>query len=102
MVGYMNAEALKRTLETGQAHYYSRSRQAQWLKGETSGQIQTVVEMLVDCDQDAIVIRVSPGGDGGVCHTGEMTCFYRVVEGGVLVAREGSALAAAGGTGIAT
>ena len=85
MVGYMNAASLKLTLETGQAHYFSRSRQALWKKGETSGQIQTVVEMRVDCDQDAIVIRIQPQGDGGVCHTGEQSCFYRVVEGGALV-----------------
>ena len=85
MVGYMNAQSLRLTLETGEAHYYSRSRQALWHKGETSGQLQTVVEMRIDCDQDAIVIRVRPQGDGGVCHTGEKTCFYRVVEGGALV-----------------
>jgi phosphoribosyl-AMP cyclohydrolase len=96
MVGYMNAASLKLTLETGEAHYFSRKRQALWKKGETSGQIQTVVEMMVDCDQDAIVIRIRPGGDGGVCHTGEMSCFYRVVEGGALVPREGTVLAGAG------
>ena len=63
------------------------------------GQIQTVVEMMVDCDQDAIVIRIRPRGDGGVCHTGEMSCFYRVVEGGALVPREGTVLAGAGKAG---
>lgn len=79
MVAHMNAEALARTLETGQAWYWSRSRGALWKKGETSGQIQTVVEMRVDCDQDALVLVVRVGGDGGACHTGRPTCFYRRV-----------------------
>lgn len=87
MVAHMNAEALAKTLETGQAWYWSRSRGKLWLKGETSGQIQRVEEMLVDCDQDAIVMRVRVGGDGGCCHTGRRSCFYRRVvpqaEGGV-------------------
>jgi phosphoribosyl-AMP cyclohydrolase len=87
MVAFMNAEALQLTLRTGEAHYWSRGRKALWKKGETSGQIQTVVEMMVDCDLDALVLRIRPGGDGGVCHTGERTCFYRVVEGGALVPR---------------
>jgi phosphoribosyl-AMP cyclohydrolase len=85
MVAHMNAEALRLSLETGEAHYWSRARQALWRKGETSGQIQRIVEMRVDCDQDAVVLKVIPGGDGGVCHTGEKSCFYRVVEGGELV-----------------
>ena len=85
MVAYMNAEALRLSLDTGEAHYWSRSRQSLWRKGETSGQIQTITEMRIDCDQDAIVLKIRPGGDGGVCHTGEKTCFYRVVEGGALV-----------------
>ena len=85
MVAHMNAEALRLSLETGEAHYWSRARQALWRKGETSGQIQRIVEMRVDCDQDAVVLKILPGGDGGVCHTGEKSCFYRVVEGGELV-----------------
>lgn len=78
MVAHMNAEALKLTIETGDAWYWSRSRQALWHKGDTSGQIQSVVEMRIDCDQDAIWLRVKVGGDGGCCHTGRQSCFYRV------------------------
>lgn len=80
MVAHMNLEALTRTLETGTAWYWSRSRQALWHKGDTSGQIQTVREMRVDCDQDAILLRVMVAGDGGCCHTGRKSCFYRVVQ----------------------
>jgi phosphoribosyl-AMP cyclohydrolase len=87
MLAWMNAEALKLTLETGEAHYYSRSRQALWKKGETSGQVQKVRELRVDCDQDAVWIKVDPQGDGGACHTGARTCFYRVWEDGRLVER---------------
>lgn len=83
MVAHMNAEALWKTVETGQAHYWSRSRGTLWRKGDTSGQVQTVVEMRVDCDQDAVWLRVEVGGDGGVCHTGRRTCFYRAVPTGV-------------------
>ena len=79
MVAHMNAEALARTLETGEAWYWSRSRGELWHKGATSGQIQTVVEMRVDCDQDAILLKVRVGGDGGACHTGRPSCFYRRV-----------------------
>jgi phosphoribosyl-AMP cyclohydrolase len=79
MVAHMNREALARTIETGEAWYWSRSRQTLWHKGATSGQIQTVVEMRVDCDQDAIWIKVEVAGDGGCCHTGRQSCFYRVV-----------------------
>jgi phosphoribosyl-AMP cyclohydrolase len=82
MVAHMNAQSLAKTLETGEAWYWSRSRQTLWRKGETSGQIQRVVEMRTDCDQDALVIRVEVGGDGGCCHTGRHSCFYRVVKGG--------------------
>lgn len=82
MVAHMNREALERTLAEGRVYYYSRSRQALWLKGETSGQIQTLIEMLVDCDQDCLVLKVKVGGDGGACHTGRPTCFYRRVEQG--------------------
>jgi len=78
MVAHMNAEALKRSIETGEAWYWSRSRQELWHKGATSGQIQTIVEMRVDCDQDAIWLKVKVGGDGGCCHTGRCSCFYRV------------------------
>ena len=81
MVAYMNEDALALTLETGIAHYWSRSRSALWRKGDTSGQVQRVIEMRVDCDQDAIVIAVEPGGDGKACHTGRASCFYRRLEG---------------------
>src|SRR6476659_6823596 len=87
MIAWMNAEALKATLDNGEAHYYSRKRQALWKKGETSGQVQTIVEVRVDCDQDAVLLRVLPQGDGGACHVGFRSCFYRVVEGGKLVER---------------
>ena len=79
MLAWMNAEALRLTLETGEAHYFSRSRGALWKKGESSGQVQTVVETRVDCDQDAVWIRVLPQGDGGACHVGFRSCFYRAV-----------------------
>ncbi|WP_186421092.1 phosphoribosyl-AMP cyclohydrolase [Bosea sp. CS1GBMeth4] len=78
MVAHMNAESLRLSIETGEAWYWSRSRKALWRKGETSGQIQTIVEMRLDCDQDAIWIKVRVGGDGGCCHTGRRSCFYRV------------------------
>jgi phosphoribosyl-AMP cyclohydrolase len=87
MLAWMNAEALRRTLDTGQAHYFSRSRQALWKKGETSGQVQTVVELRIDCDQDAVWLKVRPQGDGGACHVGFRSCFYRVVQDGRLVER---------------
>jgi phosphoribosyl-AMP cyclohydrolase len=87
MVAWMNAEALRLTLDTGLAHYFSRSRQALWKKGETSGQLQQVVEIRVDCDQDAVLLKVRPQGDGGACHVGFRSCFYRVVEDGGLVER---------------
>jgi len=79
MVAHMNAEALAKTLETGEAHYWSRSRNELWHKGATSGQIQRVEEMRVDCDQDAIEMRVRVAGDGNCCHTGRRSCFYRRV-----------------------
>jgi phosphoribosyl-AMP cyclohydrolase len=79
MVAHMNAEALARTLATGEAWYWSRSRGELWRKGATSGQTQSVVEMRVDCDQDAILLKVRVGGDGGACHTGRRSCFYRRV-----------------------
>jgi phosphoribosyl-AMP cyclohydrolase len=77
MVGYMNAEALARTLETGEAWYWSRSRQEFWKKGATSGQVQQVVEILTDCDQDALVLKVRVAGNGATCHVGYRSCFYR-------------------------
>jgi phosphoribosyl-AMP cyclohydrolase len=78
MVAHMNAEALAKTIATGDAWYYSRSRQELWRKGATSGQVQRVVEMRVDCDQDAVWLKVEQAG-GGACHTGRRSCFYRAV-----------------------
>jgi phosphoribosyl-AMP cyclohydrolase len=78
MVAYMNAEALQKTLDSGDAWYFSRSRKALWCKGESSGHVQRVVEMRVDCDQDAIWIKVEQEGPGA-CHTGRRSCFYRAV-----------------------
>ncbi len=79
MLAHMNAQALEKTLETGIVHYWSRSRGELWRKGDTSGQIQRLVELRVDCDQDALLARVEVGGDGGACHTGRRSCFYRRV-----------------------
>ncbi|WP_165933630.1 phosphoribosyl-AMP cyclohydrolase [Aquabacter spiritensis] len=79
MLAHMNAEALALTIETGEAHYYSRSRGKLWKKGETSGHTQKVVELLVDCDQDAVLLKVEMGGTGAACHTGRRSCFYRRV-----------------------
>ena len=87
MLAWMNPEALRLTIDTGEAHYFSRSRNALWKKGETSGQVQRVVEVRVDCDQDAVLLRVLPQGDGGACHVGFRSCFYRVVEDGALAER---------------
>jgi phosphoribosyl-AMP cyclohydrolase len=78
MVAHMNEEALRRTIASGEAWYYSRSRQALWRKGETSGHVQRVVEMRMDCDQDAVWVRVEQ--TGAACHTGRHSCFYRKVE----------------------
>jgi phosphoribosyl-AMP cyclohydrolase len=80
MVAHMNEEALRLTLETGIAHYWSRSRRSLWKKGETSGNLQHLVEMRVDCDQDAVWLKVEVVGDGATCHTGRRSCFYRIVE----------------------
>jgi phosphoribosyl-AMP cyclohydrolase len=77
MVAHMNNEALRKTIATGEAWYFSRSRQALWRKGETSGHVQRVVEMRMDCDQDAVWIRVEQSG--AACHTGRRSCFYRKV-----------------------
>ena len=79
MFAWMNAEALAKTRATGEAHYFSRSRNELWRKGATSGQIQKVVEARIDCDQDAIWLKVLPQGDGGACHTGARSCFYRTL-----------------------
>jgi phosphoribosyl-AMP cyclohydrolase len=81
MVAHMNAEALKRTIDSGEAWYFSRSRQALWRKGESSGHVQRVVEMRLDCDQDAVWIKVAQDGPGA-CHTGRRSCFYRAVRRG--------------------
>ena len=78
MVAHMNDEALRKTIESGEAWYFSRSRNALWRKGETSGHTQRVVEMRMDCDQDAVWLRVEQ--KGAACHTGRRSCFYRRVE----------------------
>jgi phosphoribosyl-AMP cyclohydrolase len=78
MLAYMNAESLQLTLETGETHFWSRSRAELWHKGETSGNTQTVTDVLVDCDTDTLLIRVQPRGPA--CHTGKRTCFYRRLE----------------------
>jgi len=83
MLGYMNRDALERTIASGEAHYWSRSRQQLWHKGATSGLTQRIVEMRVDDDQDAIWLRVSVAGSGASCHVGYRSCFYRSVETGV-------------------
>jgi len=77
MVAHMNAEALQRTIETGEAWYFSRSRKALWKKGETSGHVQRVKELRVDCDQDALWLKVEQAG--AACHTGRRSCFYRAL-----------------------
>lgn len=82
MLAYMNSEALSKTIELGEAVYWSRSRQEIWHKGATSGQVQKVIEIRTDCDQDAILLSVLPGGDGGCCHVGYENCFYRVIPSG--------------------
>ncbi len=79
MVAHMNAEALRLTLETAVVHYWSRSRDALWRKGDTSGQVQHLLELRVDCDQDVLLAVVAVDGDGGACHTGRRSCFYRRV-----------------------
>lgn len=84
MVAHLNAEALALTLSTGIAHFWSRSRQRIWKKGETSGHLLHVVEARIDCDQDALWLRVRPAGPA--CHTGAPSCFYRRIENGALVA----------------
>lgn len=83
MVAFMDEEALGATLESGEAHFHSRSRGRLWKKGETSGNVLTVEEIRVDCDQDALVLRCSPAGPA--CHTGARSCFYRRLENGSLI-----------------
>lgn len=82
MVAFMDAEALGKTRETGLAHFHSRSRGRLWMKGETSGHVLKIDEILVDCDQDALVLKVTPHGPA--CHTGATACFYRKLDGEVL------------------
>jgi len=77
MVGFMNEQALAETRRTGYATFFSRSRQKLWMKGETSGNRLQVVDMLFDCDEDTVLVKVKRLGDGNVCHTGERSCFYR-------------------------
>lgn len=79
MMAWMNIDAFHKTLETGEAHYWSRSRQELWHKGATSGSTQHVKEMRIDCDQDAILLLIDQNGDGA-CHTGRPNCFYRIVQ----------------------
>ena len=79
MVAHMNAEALSLTLETGEVHYFSRSRGKLWKKGETSGEVQKLVELRTDCDQDALMVLVEQTGRGAACHTGRKSCFSRRV-----------------------
>ena len=79
MVGFMNEEALERTKLTGFATFFSRTRNKLWMKGETSGNRLEVVEMLTDCDDDTVLVKVKRLGDGNVCHTGERTCFFKTL-----------------------
>jgi len=85
MFAFMNAEALKLTRETGFAHFWSRSRGRLWKKGESSGEALRVAEILVDCDQDVLQMKVKPEGRGAACHTGRRSCFYRRLDGTDLV-----------------
>jgi phosphoribosyl-AMP cyclohydrolase len=85
MVAHMNAEALRLTQDTGIAHFWSRSRNSLWKKGETSGETLKVTEILTDCDQDVLLIKAEPQGKGAACHTGRRSCFYRRVENDMLV-----------------
>ncbi len=80
MLAWMNAEALQKTIETGQAHYWSRSRGELWHKGATSGAIQRVRDIRIDCDQDAVLLIIDQVGTGA-CHTGRRSCFYRQIDG---------------------
>ena len=84
MVAHMNAEALRLTVDTGEVHYYSRSRKGLWKKGETSGEVQKLIRLATDCDQDVVLLTVEQTGRGAACHTGRKSCFYRVLEDGHL------------------
>ena len=81
MVGFMNEDALARTRESGYVTFFSRTRNTLWMKGETSGNRLQVTDLLVDCDDDTVLVKVKRLGDGNVCHTGERTCFYRKLDG---------------------
>jgi phosphoribosyl-AMP cyclohydrolase len=83
MLAFMNLEALEKTVETGKAHYFSRSRGKLWLKGESSGHVQLVHDMYIDCDADAVLMKIEQLG-GGACHMGYRSCFYRTLEGDVI------------------
>jgi phosphoribosyl-AMP cyclohydrolase len=85
MVAHMSAEALRLTIDTGEVHYFSRSRGKIWKKGETSGEVQRLVELRTDCDQDAILVVVEQTGRGAACHTGRKSCFYRRLSDGALI-----------------
>lgn len=87
MLAYINRLAWEKTLETGKAHYWSRSRNSLWLKGETSGHVQLIKDIFVDCDQDTVVFKVEQLG-GAACHTGYRSCFYRKVTGQELTIHE--------------
>lgn len=87
MLAYINKEAWEKTLETGKAHYWSRSRNKLWLKGETSGHVQLIKQILVDCDDDTVVYRVEQLG-GAACHTGHRSCFFRKLDGDQLITTE--------------
>lgn len=84
MLAHMNEESFRKTVETGQAVYWSRSRKKLWHKGEESGNVQNVRELLIDCDGDAVVLKIEQVG-GAACHTGNRSCFYRKLENGKLV-----------------
>lgn len=94
MLAHMTAEAVHLTLQTNEVHYYSRSRQKIWKKGESSGEIQRLVEMRVDCDQDALILFVEQTGRGAACHTGRKSCFFR----SVVPSNDGVALDITGGS----
>lgn len=79
MMAYMNRTSLEKTIQTGKTHFWSRSRQKYWMKGETSGNVQLVKQILYDCDEDTLLIKVEQSG-AGACHTGNRSCFYRIIE----------------------
>jgi phosphoribosyl-AMP cyclohydrolase len=90
MVGFMNQDALDRTVTTGYATFFSRTRGKLWMKGETSGNRLFVNRLLVDCDEDTLLVKVTCEGEGRVCHTGERSCFFREFEGGTDARRPGA------------